>query len=381
MPCVRSVSCALAAFLGLLVPVAGLAQSEQGTVIEGTVVDDSTGQPLPATHVFISGSMTGTTVDDSGHFRLAGLPTGAKRLYVSRVGYKPEQFDFFLRRDTTLRLAFRLESTVVEGKEVRVTAERSEEWFERLARFKRLFVGESEQARRCYLLNPKVLYFDTAWWGKFEADARRPLEFENWALGYRVTYYLKEFQVRGNIVRWDGEPVFDPLSPRDSAEARRWRKNRRRAFRGSLRHFLLALKTDRLEEENFQIYRVPRSRAFRDMSRADRIPTSRERILKMQSESVYELDFTGALEVVYTGEPESEAYLEWANANRSPRDHQVSQIRLNKHPVHFDRHGEIVEPYGATLYRHFAFTQRIADLLPREYRPQGSQIASSTSTP
>jgi hypothetical protein len=366
----------------LLVSVATLsptyAQSGGGVVIEGTVVDDSTGAPLPATHVFISGTMTGTTVDDDGHFRLTGLSQGAKRLYVTRLGYEPERIDLLIRTDTTLTYSFRLERTVIQAEEVTVSAPRDDEWYERLRRFKRLFIGESRQARRCYLLNPKVLHFDTAWWGKFEADARKPLKFENRALGYRVTYYLKEFEVNGDIVRWDGEPVFEPLAPRDSAEARRWAENRRRAFRGSLRHFLLALLDDRLDEEQFRIARIPRATAFRRLGRGDRIPTTRDRVFDAPPNALAELNFSGALEVVYEGEPESEGFLEWANLRRKPRNHQVSQVRLNTHPIHVDEHGEIVEPFGATLYQYFAFTQRMAELLPREYRPPNTTLTAST---
>jgi hypothetical protein len=353
------------------------AQSTEDVQITGTVVDDSTGAPLPHTHVFISGSMTGTAVKDDGHFRLTGISPGAKRLYVTRLGYEAEQVDLVVPSDTTLTFHFRLHPTVLRADAVTVSGMRSKEWYERLDRFERLFIGESEAANHCRLTNPKVLRFDTAWWGKFEADATRPLIFENRALGYRVTYYLKEFEKRGDIVRWDGEPVFAPLVPRDSAEAARWTTNRREAFYGSLRHFLLALLNDRIEDEQFRMYRIPRARAFRDMGRADRFPADREDIVVGRKDSLYALNFHGALEVRYEGEPESDAYLTWADAHRDPRDHQVSRIRLNEHPIHVDRQGEIVEPYGATLYRYFAFTRRLARLLPREYRPSGTSLTAT----
>jgi hypothetical protein len=355
------------------------AQPNGDITIKGTVVDDSTGAPLPDTHVFISGSMTGTTVDPDGHFRLRGLSAGAKRLYVTRLGYEPQQRDLLLPPDTTLTFSFRLRRTVIEADEVTVSAKRDDEWYERLRRFKRLFVGESKQAQRCYLLNPKVLRFDTAWWGKFEADARKPLRFENRALGYRVTYYLEEFEVSGDIIRWDGEPVFEELTPQDSAQARRWAQNRRKAFRGSLRHFLLSLLNDRLDEEQFSIARIPRASAFRHLGRADRVRISRDRVVTPQPNTLTEIRFRGQLEVVYKGEVESEYFLDWANAHRGPRSYQTSQIRLNKRPIHVDRHGEIVEPYGATLYQYFAFTQRMAELLPQEYRPPDTTLTASTS--
>ncbi len=356
------------------------AQSGPGPVIKGTVVSDSTGDPLPDTHVFISGSMTGTTVDEDGHFRLSEVSTGAKQLFVTRLGYESESVTLYLPTDTTVTLSFQLQSTVIKANEVTVRAERGAEWFERVNRFKTLFIGKSKQAKRCYLRNPEVLHFDTTWWGKFDADATRPLKLENRALGYRLTYYLKEFEVRGDIVRWDGDPVFEPLTPRDSVEAERWAKNRREAFRGSLRHFLLALMNERLEEEQFRMHRIPRSHAFRHVGRADRHPIDRDQILDKQPNGLYKMSFAGALEIIYEGEPESTIFLDWADARRNARDHQVSLIRLNQRPIHIDEHGEIVEPFGATLYQYFAYTQRIAKLLPREYRPPGTTLTASSAS-
>ena len=366
---------ALLLLFGTMGPAA--AQSPGTVSINGTVVDDSTGAPLPDTHVFVSGSMIGTTVDENGRFRLTGVASGAKRVYVSRVGYTPEQIDLVLPPDTALTLAVRLDPTVIEADPLTVSGRRGEEWHEHLRRFKRLFIGVSPSARRCYLLNPNTLQFDTAWWGRFEADATRPLRFENRALGYRVTYFLENFEERGDIVRWDGEPLFTPLPARDSAEAARWAENRRRAFYGSLRHFLLALLNDRVEEEQFRMYRLPRADAFRDWRRARRRPVHRSDLLAAQSDSLHELSFTGTLEVQYTGAGEAEAYVDWADLHRAPRDKQISFIRLNKRSIHIDRHGEIVEPYGATLYRYFAYRQRLANLLPRGYRPDGSDLRTA----
>lgn len=367
--------------LGLILltglPVRG--QPTEGVTIEGKVVDDSTGAPLPKTHVFVSGTMTGTTAQADGTFRLSGLRTGAKRLYVTRMGYEPVRRDLLFRSDTTVHFTIRLAPTVIEADEVTVTAEREEEWYERLNRFKRLFIGASNRAQRCYLLNPKVLQFDTTWWGRFEAEATRPLTLENRALGYRLTYHLEAFEQRGDVVRWDGEPVFDPLSARDSAEAKRWATNRQRAFRGSARHFLLALLNDRVEEEQFRMYHIPRAQAYRHTNRADRRPIDRDRILDRSGDSLHHLQFTGTLEVIYEGEPESEAFLDWGDLHRQPRDHQVSRIRLNKRSVRVDEHGEIVEPFGATFYGYFAFTRRMAERLPREYRPPNTTLAASES--
>lgn len=345
-------------------------QTSNEIVLTGRVVDDETGKPLPGTHVFIPESMTGTVTDSTGRFRLEGFTPGPKRFYVSRVGYANQDIVLQLRPGQSMSLSVDLKREVLEAPSVTIAAHRDVEWYERLRRFKRLFIGESRLAEKCTLLNPEVLQFEKKWWGKFEVSAKKPLVIENRALGYRLTYFLKEFEEQGDIVRWDGEPLFERLTPEDSLEAVQWRKNRRFAYRGSLRHFLRALLRDRLEQEQFEIFRLPRASAFRYARRADRMPTNRDYILDPGPDSTHLLNVSDGLEVIYRGESESEAYLDWAELRRrKPRNYQTSQIRLNQRPIHIDRYGEIVEPYGATLYQYFAFTVRMAELLPREYVP------------
>lgn len=355
-------------FLALVV---GLRPAAAQTTLRGTVVDEDTDEPLPGAHVFIAQSMVGTTTDDEGHFVLRDLRPGSARLVVSMVGYETQQENLLLTGDTTRTFRFAVPPTIIEGEEVTVTAERDEEWYERLERFKHLFIGSSPIAERCSLLNPEVLRFEKKWWGKFRAEATEPLVIENRALGYRVTYHLKEFEKSGPVIRWDGEPLFEPLTPRDSTEARRWARNRRDAYEGSLRHFLMALLHDRVEAEQFEMHWIPRAGVYRNVYRADRHSISRDRILSPDSDSTWEMSFTGRLEVTYYGEPESKGYLRWAKQHhdRGRRSFQRSQIKLDDPPVHVDAYGEIVEPYGATVYQYFSYELRLSGLLPREYTP------------
>ena len=355
---------------GLLVPSPAVAQSPETTVVRGRVLDAESAAPLPHTHVFIARSMIGTVTDSTGHFQLSGVPPGTKRLYVSRVAYKNEAIKVQSLPGRPEIVTVRLTPTVIESSPVTVSAERDEEWYERLDRFKKLFIGSSSFADDCSLLNPEVLRFEKKWWGKFEVQAQKPVVIENRALGYRIRYFLKEFEKRGPVVRWDGEPLFEPLSPKDSTQAAAWRRNRRKAYWGSLRHFLRALIDDRLEAEQFDLYRLPRASAFRFTNRADRIPADRDDIFEPGPDSTYLLDSYDRLEVLYRGKSESEAYLDWANLRRAPRDYQTSQIEIDDPPVHVDPTGEIVEPYGATLYQYFAYASRMAELLPREYEPE-----------
>ncbi len=360
--------------VALLVPPGGpavYAQSPPQARLVGVVRGAETGGSLPGAHVFIAASMIGTTTDSTGRFDLRGIPLGAHRLYVSMLGYEPAVLDTLIQSATTDTLAFELKPAVLSAGEVTVTAERDEDWYKRLQTFKRLFIGTSRRADECTLLNPEVLAFETKWWGRFEAFARAPLRIENRALGYRIRYHLDAFSASGSTVRWDGEPFFEPLTPTDSAEAAAWVAHRQAAYSGSMRHFLRALRSDRLREAGFTVYHHP-NEAFRSASSRFRI-RARRLIEPTAEDSVSTLNFFGRLEVIYRHEQEDSRFLRWAGLyHRRASGLQTSHLKLNEHPVTVDASGEIVEPYGATVYGYFAF-ERLADAVPRGYAPPSSQ--------
>lgn len=361
----------------LLLPSALWAQPAGYAVLKGRVVDAETDEPLPGAHVFVATSTIGTATGSEGHFRLGRVPPGQQRLYVSMVGYEPLARDTLLREGRSYAFAFRLQPAVLDAGALTVTAARDKRWQRRRKKFERRFLGTSENAEETRLLNPEVLRFEDSFWGPLRASAHAPLQIENRALGYRITYFLKEFEATSTTTRWDGEPLFEELMPIDSAEATRWAENRRRAYYGSLRHFLQALLAGGVREEGFRLYRLPPERlsassgvAFGRASER-RLRTGAERLLDgAEAEGQRRLRFRGRLEIIYTGEPESRAFLRWRRRfSERPADRQTSFLTLNDDAVTIDRTGEFVEPYGATQYGYFAF-EGLADLVPKDYRPE-----------
>jgi hypothetical protein len=86
------------------------------------------------------------------------------------------------------------------------------------------------------------------------------------------------------------------------------------------------------------------------------------------------LDFQGTAEIIYLGEKQSDAYSAWREertgrrGGRAPR-YQTSQFWLERGPATVDYKGEVVERYGVTVSGYFGF-ERVADQVPKEYRPQ-----------
>lgn len=356
--------------------IAGLlnAQNNEPAIIEGRIIDWDNNRPLRGVHVFLSGTKIGTVTNDAGRYRLEGIPPGSHRLVISMIGYQRFRLDKLFNPGESDRRSFRLKPAVYELDEI-YAGNLDETWEEHLERFKKLFLGESELADSVKIINPEVLRFERRWWGRFTAEALAPLEIEHRGLGYRIMYYLDEFYHSGSRTRWDGEPLYSEMTPSDSSEAAVWEVNRRKAFRGSMRHFFISMIEGREEAEGFLIYNQ-RGSAHPAYSRR-KIRVSANRLIRdAEEEYMRRLRFTGRLEIIYTGAPENMRFINWSrDINRSPAGNQTSYLELNKRAITIDPDGEVVETYGATRYGYFSF-RRVADKTPREYRPVEYQISN-----
>jgi len=355
--------------MGCLSVLAGAQMLQAQATAEGQVIDAETGRPLAGAHVYLSGTKIGTATDLSGQYRIRRIPAGGYRLVVSMIGYGRTTTQMIIGPGDIQKKDFELKPVVYELPEIYV-GDFDKRWEKNLDRFADHFIGETEWADSVKILNPEVLRFDKKWWGRLTAEAMAPLQIENRALGYRITYHLKEFKHSGNRTRWDGEPLFTEMTPVDSAQAAYWERNRREAFYGSIRHFLLALLDNRLKQEGFVLYN--HRQGVHGYSSQNKFRTSGRRFIREGEESfLYRFNFSGRLEIIYMREEENGKYVHWLqNAQRGPAGTQTSFLELNEHPITVDADGEIIQPYGATQFGYYAYS-RLADLTPREYRPQG----------
>ena len=337
------------------------------TILTGHATDAASGLPLTGAHAFIGSTLIGTATDLNGAFELKHLPIGTHTLWISMIGYVPAS-QLFTVTDTTTLLSFdlSLEPAIIEVGELTVTAKRDRRWKKRLNQFIKMFIGESDFAREARIMNAESLDFDANWLGRFEARANAPLIIENHALGYRVEYVLKEFSRKGSTIRYDGDPLFVELEPETPELAAWWAANREEAFYGSFHHFLLSLLNGTTEDEGFRVLRML---SIEDISRSERkFPMQPHHLIEIRNEEKL-LSFNGVLEIIYDRAIEEEAYLKWKGASpHKPPSEQRSWIRLTTGPTAIDPNGEIIDPYGVTVYGYYAYL-RMANDLPKEYRP------------
>jgi len=354
------------------------AQGRQGVrvTLSGTVTDVETGVPLTGAHVFIASSMIGTTTDRDGRYVLDQVPLGAHRLYVSILGFEDDFMDILLRSEESQILDFSLTPAVIDIGEIVVEAERDRRWARRLRRFTREFIGETPNAELTTILNPEVLDFEVSS-GTFTARATAPLLIENKALGYQIQYFLSDFQSTPGRVRYDGEGLYEELPADNLEQAMAWEENRKAAFMGSFRHFMLALIAGRSESQGFRTFSRPsagrvQGDAFAESSviSNQRFPIEPESLISSgEAPNEYVFDFTGHLEIVFMGEKEDPAYLDWSlRPERSNPRFQTSWTFLDHGPAMVDYKGDTMDPYAVVFMGYWAF-ERVADDPPREYRP------------
>ncbi len=114
----------LAGFLILFVILVAIPTFGQTTgKISGKVFDQKTSDPLPGTNVIVEGTSYGAAADESGDFYIINLSPGIYTVKVQMIGYKPiivQNVRVSINR--TEYLEIKMESTVIEGETVVVTA-------------------------------------------------------------------------------------------------------------------------------------------------------------------------------------------------------------------------------------------------------------------
>lgn len=320
----------------------GFAQQEQRSTITGTVKEAENGEPLADAHVFLAESTLGTVTDSLGRYRLTGVPSGRATIVVSRVGFRPKKKQLRVRAGDPHQFDVSLQPKPIRLQEVVVDAERDERWQNRLQKFRSAFLGTSRVAQSAEIENPEVLHFSTTENGGLRARAAEPLLINHAALGYRIRYILQDFVAHGEDVRYKGEPLYEPMTPKTEAEQERWQEARRRTYAGSFMHFVHTATSDRCGTTGFEV----KIRGGRDLT----LPC--EDLFEPRSEAkIFEFDLRRGLRIIYD-------------------DHQTSVLVPRHRPVVLvDIRRGLVSPYSVK-FGGVMGDRRVGDKLPLGYPPE-----------
>ncbi|MFY0654752.1 MAG: carboxypeptidase-like regulatory domain-containing protein [Cyclobacteriaceae bacterium] len=354
--------------------------------IAGKVLDKYSEEPVVGVNVFIAGTLKGSSTNLDGEFEITEVLEGSYELAASHISYEIDVAKVNVNgANREINYQFTLTPKINQLKELKVVSLKYKEWDKYYGIFKQEFLGSTNNARKCEIVNPEVLDFE------FNDEkqtvvvkAYKPLIILNMSLGYELDYYLDYFEMGSGSTRSRGVSNFKELDPKNERERKQWMKNRLKSYHGSLNHFLRSLVANQIEEEGFKISAVDELPAKKDVK--DTKINIEEIMRSTSSIDRKKMSFDNYLKIVYTKENESSAYVDEQIRYAMGYDpfvqkyynnhlrrgvslgKQVSFMKLNYPNVTVNSRGFFKESLAVTTFGYWSW-ERVAEYLPFEYQP------------
>jgi CarboxypepD_reg-like domain len=216
------------------------------------------GSPLPNCSVFINNSSRGTISDPKGLFLLEHIPAGSYDLVISAIGYEIYTINFSSNR-LPLDLKVKLKRHASELSAVTVEPFLKDGWSRWGKFFLENFIGTVPNAEQCRIKNRKSLRFRfSRKRGILTVFATEPLQIENKALGYSLSYQLEKFTYdeSSHVVLYLGYSLFGEMYNAHKYRRQAWESERKKAYIGSMMHFMRSLYRDSLRSEGFAVTHI-----------------------------------------------------------------------------------------------------------------------------
>jgi len=303
-----------------------------GQIIRGTVINKETKEKVVFATIYFNGTFVGTHSDPNGNFTLNIANYASRPLTVSALGYYSETItDFQVGKP----LMISLKPKVFELKEVIINAKTRDK---NLRMFKENFLGASDNAVRCEIVNEKdiTITFEN---DTLRAYASKPIQIINRGLGYKETYYLDAFwfHAKRSAFFISGNMVFNEDLGKDKSKKELYRITREQTYRGSKMHFFRALWINNLADQGYTL---------KNLGEAE--PRYNDIVVSPDSIKKY-LKFKGMLGI------------------KDNLRMTTSWITFLREQAFFDQKG-YYDPFAISWDGAMA-RQRVGDLLPYEYKP------------
>lgn len=388
----------LSVFLGIVFPAMVWAQNG---VITGKVISTDLQMPLGRANVFLSNATFGTATLNDGTFIMRDVKPGQYELVVTYVGYETYYKTIMVgSAPIQLNIEMHLKSTAMG--EVLIVAHKFNK--ENFDKFLKDFIGTSDNAKKCKVVNPKAVDLVYHTLNKvLEGHSDEFLIIDNKALGYRIKFLLNDFKSDyiNNIISYSGKVLYEELKS-NKAQAAKWHKKREEAYYGSSMHFFRSLLYGHLGDQGFLIRRLFRKpnpkrppqliiqqkmdKFYAEQNRDSLnywkgmydLPKYNETLIRepmnemevvrrTNTDGVFAITFPDYLYVTYTKKLDEFKYSDIYR----PLDmvnYLTSIITLYKPYALFDMNGVVISPQS-TLYEGAWSRDKIAELLPVDYAP------------
>lgn len=361
----------------LLILLPAMIQAQRPVTITGTLLSAKDNSPVLYAHVYIPNTTYGTYSDEQGNFTLEARVWESFELVISQLEFEVTALNFSSDQSRIQLATIRLQPRAYDLKEVVVTQD--ENWARHYAIFIKNFIGTTPGATQCKINNKLSLNF------KYDKEtdqliawAYEPLLIENRHLGYRIRYDLVKFELEigRSALIYTGFPAFEAITSKNKRQLRRWEKNRREAYQGSVMHFVRSLYHNTLSTEGFEPSEI--AHQFRAQGEAVAVsatdaPVQRADIIRLDENEAAALclQFNKRMKVRYYGAAEAFAYWQQnqstVSSSEAPAKFQTSHLRLrDNNVVRIYSDGQVQDGVNLVLDGYFAWA-RIAQMLPYDY--------------
>jgi len=323
-------------------------------IVRGIILDSKTKTPISFASVYFNNTMAGTISDEKGYFELDRSKYPSMSITVSSIGYYSFTLaDFSITQPIQIFLKSKeheLNETVIKSKSL------VKDRMRYMKKFKEEFLGKTENARKCRILNDSDITFDYyANKDTLRAFALKPILIENEALGYTVTSYLDKFEYsrKSKKVCYIGNVVFKEY-PINKKKQMAYAKNRKNAYLGSRMHFFRSLSRNDSIVDGFKVANPSNEYLLlKDIAAGSKITNSSYYYLHLKDIVVQDslenryLSYPTGLKIIY------------------PEGRGKTYISFLKKYVFFDKTGYFDS--SGIAWDGSMGDQRIADWLPYEY--------------
>ena len=338
-------------------------------------------RPIGDAFIFIDQGDINSISNEKGHFSLSDNIPSNEPIYFSHVNYGLHQLSFseLLRLDTIF-----LKANTLELPQLQISATSTKKRNRWLKKFNRSFLGEDYKKYSTYIVNEDAVLFSESK-GDLHARSNDLLEIINEKLGYKIYYWLEEFnRVVDGKVNYQGKYSFEPIvpTPKDVAAARQ------AAYINSMAHFLKSI----IEGNYKHFYEVRVARLKDDGTLMNMGKVNIKGILSFDENSeLYTLKIPEFLEIEHLNlattsfksdmrgvsgignRTDQELVKDGMNKKGSTATHKTSLLFSNANQLLFDKNGMIQNSQYIQRYGYWA-SQGMANVLP-------STFATDTGVP
>ncbi len=349
----------------------GLSQTRQ---LSGQVLDKNSGEPLPFTNIFINNTTIGTAADANGNFTLKNIPYGDVDVVFSYIGYQSYHHHLVVDQPGPFQMTIRLTPDAKELSGIEIKSVKDKEWEKQLDKFEKIFLGKTKTSTSCKITNSWVLDFSEDTDNNLLlAKAAQPLEIDNLALGYKITFYLKDFRAGPQDYSILGYIRFEEIPTQDPNQALKWTLNRREVYVKSDRKLFKSILEGTTKDNGFLLYtdkpgyEKVRTRSAVFYSELDKT------ISKYPLDNIitpgtrpgeFSIKMKGRIEIHYLNE-----FAQKKTYKDIP--YPVSWLEVNGGTVTVDQNGIVLN--SVDVYFSGAMsTQRVSDMLPLNYSVDNS---------